>query len=170
MLASDFCGQNLAQSEAQHYKHFPRGRMLVISGQTEMSWLRGNKNIGKSVRISDNSRQRVWVGQSARRQAHRGVISYSPQLTRELPVKIGIPLPIVPQKWTHGKERLKIFFWKVFRGESPQSGSTLDNTRLICANVNKLIVVLKLFSCIPHDGFSGQRQSTAFSSIPERGQ
>ena len=41
--------------------------------------------------------------------------------------------------------RLKIFFEKFSEVESPQSGSTLDNIRLICANVNKLIMVLKLF-------------------------
>ena len=45
--------------------------------------------------------------------------------------------------------RLKIFFEKFSEVESPQSGSTLDNIRLICANVNKLIMVLKLFFVHP---------------------
>lgn len=44
---------------------------------------------------------------------------------------------------------LKYFFEKFSEVESPQSGSTLDNTRLVCANVDKLIVVLKLFFVYP---------------------
>ena len=44
---------------------------------------------------------------------------------------------------------VEIFFEKFSEVESPQSGSTLDNTRLVCANVDKLIVVLKLFFVYP---------------------
>ena len=44
---------------------------------------------------------------------------------------------------------MKYFFEKFSEVESPQSGSTLDNTRLVCANVDKLIVVLKLFFVYP---------------------
>ena len=44
---------------------------------------------------------------------------------------------------------VEIFFEKFSEVESPQSGSTLDNTRLVCANVNKLIMVLKLFFVHP---------------------
>ena len=44
---------------------------------------------------------------------------------------------------------MKYFFEKFSEVESPQSGSTLDNTRLVCADVDKLIVVLKLFFVYP---------------------
>ena len=65
---------------------------------------------------------------------------------------------------------LKYFFEKFSEVESPQSGSTLDNTRLVCANVDKLIVVLKLFFVYPSRWVQRAKTKHRSGSTPERGQ